>query len=664
MNRKTTIVVMCALIAACATAWLSLTPSSSAAAVVQSKIGARKAPLLKVDGLTFKDLNKNGVLDKYEDWRLPIDQRIADLVSKMTLEEKAGLLLHPNIAVSSSGVIPQTEEEMRAYLQSQPGRSGAGAAAGGRGAAAGRGGQQGGAGGGFGQMAANAPPPRVYIVDRNIRSILNNGVAPPEVFARWSNGMQEIAEATRLGIPILFSSDPRHGRVGGHVSGAQYFSQGPGGEGASGIGASNDPNVARNYGRVIAEEYRAVGLHMILGPALDLATDPSGGGSFSESAELTSTMIKAFLEGAQDGSAQQNRVMVMSKHYQNTGTKKSVAIFNYHLIPYKAAADAGSLAVMCGYGTTSFENGLQVCYSRNMITEFLRGKAGFKGAVTTDWGVVGRMGPLREDVKDLSLKDRYKMLLEAGTDQAGSENDPTPIIEDVKEGKLSESRINEAASRILQWHFRLGLFEDPYVDPAAAPKIVNSEKNRKLAHEAQVKAVILLTNDGTLPLAEKKLRVYVSGIDAEVAKQYADVVSEPKGADVAILRVPTAAARAFMPGPAAAPGGERTIELPQETMAQIKAVTDTGVRTVVALNGGSAVVLPKELFKMARATLMHVEIDDSALLDVVFGKYNPTGKLPIELPSSMEAVRNQDPEVAFDSKEPLFRFGYGLSYTK
>jgi len=138
-------------------------------------------------------------------------------------------------------------------------------------------------------------------------------------------------------------------------------------------------------------------------------------------------------------------------------------------------------------------------------------------------------------------------------------------------------------------------------------------------------------------------------------------VTDPKGADVAILKVNSAPSRTFAPGPQTAPG-ERSIELPKDTMDQIKAVAATGVRTIVSLNGGSAVVLPKELFTTARATLMNVEIDDNAILDVLFGKYAPTGKLNIELPSSMEAVRAQDGEVPFDSKDPLFKFGFGLSY--
>jgi len=658
-----------------------LAPPGSAAA--QPVISARKAPLLKIDGLVFKDLNKNGVLDRYEDWRLPVDQRIADLVSKMTLEEKVGLMFHPNIAVTEKGVIPQTAEEMRALMEAQAAARGAA-----RGAPAGAGPARGAAPGGavrgagaaagvgFGQMAANAPPPRVYIVERHFRSILNNGVAPPDVFARWSNGMQEMAEATRLGIPIMFSTDPRHGAyLGAHVSGAQYFSQWPGREGQLGLAASRDLELAREFGRVTAEEYRAVGLHMILGPQIDLTTEPRWGrnaGGFSEDAQLTAEMVKAYLEGAQGKSVGPGKILAMIKHFPGSGPHKGGSgrqlvypgnNFDYHLIPWRAAFEAGAIAVMGYYSGTPFDNGLAVNYSRYIMTDVLRGKLKFDGVVCTDWGVISRTGPLREDLVNLPLKERYKMSIDAGVDQFGSETDPAPVIELVKEGRISQERINQAASRILRWHFLLGLFENPYVDPEAAPKIVRSERNQKLGYQAQLKSIVLLANNKLLPLPEKvqnrRARVFVSGLDENIVRQYADVASDPKQADFALLRVESVRG-GFRPG---AEAEEVSIEFPAETMAEIRKITETGVPTAVAVNLGSTlVVLPKELLSSARATLMTFDVVDSALLDVVFGRFKPAGKLPFELPSSMEAVRNQKEDVPFDSRDPLFKFGFGLTY--
>jgi beta-glucosidase len=297
------------------------------------------------------------------------------------------------------------------------------------------------------------------------------------------------------------------------------------------------------------------------------------------------------------------------------------------------------------------------------MTDVLRDKMKFDGVVCTDWGVISRTGPLREDLVNLPVKERYQMSIDAGVEQFGSESDPTPVIELVKEGRVSEERINLAARRILRWHFQLGLFENPYVDPDAAARIVRSDRNQKLGYQAQLKSIVLLDNKRLLPLPEKiqgrRPRVYVSGVDPTVAGQYAEVVPQPKGADFAILRV-NSVRGGFRPG---AEADEVSIDFPSETAAEIKAVIDTGVPVAVAVNLGSTlVVLPKDLVAGSRALLMVFDVVDAALLDVVFGRFKPVGKLPFDLPSSMEAVRNQREDVPFDTKDPLFKFGYGLSF--
>ena len=205
----------------------------------QPELGARKVHILTEGEYQFKDLNKNGVLDAYEDWRLPMEERIADLVSQMTLEEKAGLMFHPNIAVPESGVIKYdfTDEEKALLAKAAeeqyagpvgPGGQGAGVMA-------------------IGQMRRTATA-KSYIEEKNFRNILNNGTCAPAKFAEWSNGMQEIAEASRLGIPIMFSTDPRHGSgTGAHVRGTQYFSQFPSNEGQVGITSARDAKLVEDF---------------------------------------------------------------------------------------------------------------------------------------------------------------------------------------------------------------------------------------------------------------------------------------------------------------------------------------------------------------------------------------------------------------------------------
>jgi len=279
------------------------------------------------------------------------------------------------------------------------------------------------------------------------------------------------------------------------------------------------------------------------------------------------------------------------------------------------------------------------------------------------------------------------------------------VVELVKEGKITEDRINKAAAHILQWHFKLGLFENPYVDAAAAVNIVNSDKNQKLGYKAQLESVILLYNNGVLPVKEK-CKLYIEGVEKEIAAKYAEIVDNPSKADLILIRTPTylkdeysdalesakklpafakikdtkklveAVTEVFNNG--LGPDGQRVdlvdmmgasvdrdIAFPVDKWASIKKMAQTGVPVVVAFNPtGSGVVLPADLKDITKASLMLFDVQDSALLDVVFGRFNPVARLPFEIPSSMEAVKKQLEDVPFDSKDPAFKFGDGLSYKR
>jgi len=654
----------------------------------QPELGSRLVSIIQKGDLKFKDLNKNGKLDKYEDWRLPDEVRIEDLVNQMTLEEKVGLMFHPNIAVPADGVVkydltPEDKAAMdRASAETYTGPVGPG------------GQQPAGGGMAMGQMMRTATA-KSFIEEKQFRNILNNGVAAPRQFAGWSNSMQEIAEATRLGIPIMFSTDPRHGAtLGAHVSGQQYFSQWPSREGQVGITASRDTDIVRKFGEVVAEEYRAVGLHMILGPQIDLMTEPRWGrnmGAFSEDAELTSTMMAAFMDGAQGESVGPHKILVHLKHWPGAGPHKNGTgewlvypgnNLDYQLIPWKKGIEKGALAVM-GYYSGTYVDTFNVCFSPYWSTEVLYNQLGFKGVICTDWGVVGRIGPMNPRYKGNTLKDNMAMVVNAGVDQMGSETENQLLIELVKEGRVTEERINQAAKRILQWHFLLGLFENPYVDPEAATQIVRSEKNQKLGYQAQLESIILLTNDGTLP-ANEGIKLYTEGIDNEIASGYATIVDNPKKADLIIVRTSTEEERGF-PGFVPRPDGKMpTMEEIQKMMAEmnpfaarevnidfpdgkwnnIRKLAATGVPVVVAFNpGGSSCILPADLKQVTKGSFMIFDALDNALLDVVFGKFNPKGKLPFDIPASMEAVKKQLEDVPFDSENPMFRFNDGLSYS-
>ena len=650
---------------------LAIVVASCGPKLEQPSIEARNSEILTVKGYQFKDLNKNGELDAYEDWRLPVQDRIDDLISQMTLEEKVGLMFHPNIAVSPDGVVKYdlTDEEKAALAGVNETYAGP----------IGPGGQQP-AGGGMamGQMRRTATA-KDYIEVRNFRNILNNGVAEPKLFAQWSNGMQEIAEATRLGIPIMFSTDPRHGaKLGAHVSGTQYFSQWPSTEGQVGITASRNLDMMKKFGEVTAQEYRAVGLHMILGPQIDVGTDPRwsrNAGAFSEDANLTSEMMLAFMEGAQGDKVGQDKILVHLKHWPGAGPHEGGGgswqvypgnNFDYHLIPWKAGIEAGALAAM-GYYSGTYYDTLNVNYSYYISTEVLYNQLGFKGAICTDWGVVGR-GPLNPRLQGkTTLKDNMEMIINAGVDQMGSETNNQLVIELVNEGKVTEERVNQAASRILQWHFLLGLFENPYVDPEAADIIVQSEENQAAGYQAQLESIVLLTNKGILPVsAESKKKVYAEGIEPAAIAKYATVVDKPADADVILVRTTNSAPRTgggfgggFGGGAAAT---EIDITYPAVYYDNIKKLKATGKPVVVGVDvSGSWVVLPEDWEETVDASFILFNPLDEPLMEVVFGGFNPVGKMPFEIPATMEDVRNNLEDVPFDTNGK-YTFGYGLSY--
>ena len=653
-----------------------LTSCEEAPKYEQPTLEARKVQIIEKDGYQFKDLNKNGELDAYEDWRLPMQDRINDLVSQMTLEEKIGLMFHPNIAVPADGKVvydAQAALSQEAYAGPiGPGGNNQGAM-------------------GQGQMRVGADV-KTFIEQRHFRSILNNGIAEPKLFAQWSNTMQEYAEASRLGIPIMFSSDPRHGAtLGAHVSGKQYFSQWPSKEGQVGITAARDRDIVEKFGEAVAEEYRAVGLHMILGPQIDVITEPRWSrnmGCFSEDADLTIEMMEAFMEGAQGDNVGPDKVLVHLKHWPGAnpheGGKGNFTVYpgnnvDYHLKPFKAGIAKGALAIM-GYYSGTYVDTLNVNYSPYWSTKVLYDQLGFKGAICTDWGVVGRTGPLNPRLAGkTTLKDNMEMVINAGVDQMGSETETQLVVELVKEGRVSEERVNQAASRILQWHFILGLFEDPYVDPDKAAQVCQREDLQKNAYQAQLESNILLVNEGNTLPAKEGIKLYVEGIDEEIAKNYAELVTNPRQADLILVRTGVTEPRTggFGPGanmtPAqrAAMQRQREIEaakpvdisLPASIWNNVKKLSATGKPVVVAFNpSGTSIVLPQDLKKVVKGCFLVFDCLDNALLDCVFGKFNPIGKLPFEIPATMKDVEAQLEDVPFDAPNKAFEFGFGLSY--
>jgi beta-glucosidase len=507
----------------------------------------------------------------------------------------------------------------------------------------------------------------------------------PEVLAEWQNRMQEAAEGSRLGIPITISSDPRHGfgdNPATSMSG-NGFSSWPE---PIGLAATRDEDLVREFGDVARREYLAVGIRVALHPMADLATEPRwcrASGTFGEDAELASRLVVAYIQGFQGEALGPESIACMVKHFPGGGPqldgedphfnygREQVypgGNFDYHLIPFEAAIAAGVAQVMPYYGmpvgTEHEEVGFG--FNRGVITDLLRERCRFDGVVCTDWGlltdtvIAGVPFPARAwGVEHLSTPERALKVLEAGVDQVGGEACPEVIVDLVASGKVDEERLDVSVRRLLRDKFRLGLFDDPYVDPQAAAELVGQADFRQRGNVAQTRSIVLLKNDrATLPLRGVS-RVYVDGLDAGSLTEGVVAVEDAGDAEVAIVRI-------------RAPFEPRDgnlletlfhagdLDFKDEELARIVDLLEQ-VPTIVDIYLDRAAVIP-EIAGGAAALLADFGASDAVLLDIVFGRAEPSGTLPFELPSSMEAARSQLPDIPCDSADPLFAFGHGLRY--
>jgi beta-glucosidase len=659
MRRIPSVLVL--LLAAPAVAAAQGTPT-----VPQPALGSRAAPILERDGLRFRDLNRSGELDPYEDWRRSPEARARDLVARMTLEEKAGAMVH--------------------------GTARAAGPAGGFG------------GGGRYDLEATG----ALVRDRGVTHLITRLGGDPRTLAEENDRLQEAAEGGRLGIPLTLSTDPRNHFQ--YVAGASVrsdgFSQWPE---PLGFAAVRDPALVRRFADAARREYRAVGIHEALSPQADLATEPRWSrinGTFGEDAELARSLVRAYVEGFQHGADGVDSVGVATvvKHWVGYGAAKEgfdshnrygrFASFpdgdlSYHVTPFLGAFDAHVAGVMPTYsilqGATLDGRPVEQVgagYNRQLLTDLLRGRHGFQGVVLTDWGITNdcseacREGvpagqrPSFADVampwgvEELPKLDRFVKAVNAGVDQFGGTEDSPVLVEAVRAGKLTEARLDESVQRLMVQKFRLGLFENPYVDPAAAARVVGSPETRREADEAQRRSLVLLENrDGTLPLGSGVKRVFLHGIDPAAAARYGwTVVDDPARADVAIVRT-SAPHQTLHPGYVfGAMQHEGALDFPPDDpdLAVIERASAVVPTIVTVYLDRPAILTPVR--ERARALLANFGVSDAALLDVLTGRARPEGKLPFELPSSMAAVEAQRPDLPHDSAKPLYPLGYGLRY--
>jgi beta-glucosidase len=332
--------------------------------------------------------------------------------------------------------------------------------------------------------------------------------------------------------------------------------------------------------------------------------------------------------------------------------------------------EAGTAAIMPYYGVPMDQTDENVAmgFNKAIVTGLLRDKYHYDGIVCTDWGLItdqvvegGAVWPARAwGVEHLDRESRALKALDAGVDQFGGESCPELVVSLVKKGRVTEDRLDKSLRRVLRLKFQLGLFDNPFVDPGMVGTAIGNAQSSEAGLRAQRRSVTLLKNDKkVLPLASG-CKIFVKNIDLRVATSFANLVSDPGKADFAIIRLETPWTPVETDNPIARDFHHGDLDFKGAAKEEILALCRT-VPTIVVVWMDRPAVIP-EISAAAKALLAVYGASDAALLDVLFGFAQPEGKLPFELPSSMDAVRRKRTDVAQDSENPLYRLGFGLTY--
>jgi beta-glucosidase len=686
--------------------------------------------IMERDGLKFKDLSKDGQLYPYEDWRLPTGDRARDLASRMTIEQIAGLMLyssHQSVPSPSAGFFSGT------YGGKPFGESGV-------------------------KEWTLSDQQSAFLAQDYVRHVLVMALSGNKDGALWSNQMQAFAEAESLGIPVNISSDPRHGiDIGAEFTGGagSLISKWPE---TLGLAATFDPSIVRQFGDIASQEYRALGITTALSPQIDIATDPRWfrfSGTFGEDPLLSTDMARAYVDGFQTSDVGSTdgwgpgSVNAMVKHWPGGGSGEGgrdahfgfgkYAVypgnnFEEHLGPFVNGAfklddKTGEASAVMPYYTIShgrddvYGENVGNSYNKYLITDLLREKYDYDGVVCTDWNITADEGAAIESmfggkswgVEGLSVAERHYKLIMAGVDQFGGNNDSLPVLEAYRMGVAEHGeaymreRFEKSAVRLLKNIFRVGLFENPYLDADQSEKLVASEPFVSAGHEAQLKSVVMVKNkDQVLPIKPRS-RVYIpnrytapekhfigftiperneSPIDLEIAAEHFEIVDDPSDADFAIVAIRGAKAGLGYSQEDAAAGGNGYVPISLQyrpyTAVHARETSIAGDarerdvlnrsykgKTVMAHNesdldlvletkqlmGEKPVIVTlflvnptvtEEFESSADAILVHFGSSDRAILELLSGQAEPLGLLPLQLPANMRTVEEQLEDVPHD----------------
>ncbi len=659
-------------------------------------------------GYAFKDLNRNGKLDVYEDWRKDPVVRAKDLASKLSIEEIAGMMLYS------------------------------------------------------GHQAVNGPEitdaQRKFLKEDNLRAVLMTRVSSSADAARWNNNVQAFVEGFGHGVPANNSSDPRHG-----AQATAEFDAGNGGSismwpSSLGMAATFDPGLVEEFGRIASKEYRALGIATALSPQIDLATEPRWSrfnGTFGEDPELDIDMARAYVDGFQTSEGETEigggwgyeSVNAMIKHWPSGGPEEGGRDAHYSYGKYavypgnnfetqirpftegalKLSGKTGMASAVMPYYTISWNqdpSGVNAgnSYNKYIITDLLRDTYGFEGVVCTDWNITKDYSHVEGfegkcwGMETLTESERHFKVIEAGVDQFGGNNEKGPVLDAYnmwieKYGEESaRKRFETSAVRLLLNSFRTGLFENPYLDPAETEKVVGNPEFMAAGYQAQLKSIVMLKNhDNVLP-KNNRLKVYipkyyeaarrgmfggqaaqgrwVDPVADAIVDKYYEKVDNPKDADFAIVFINAPASgsgysvedrekggNGYVPislqyedytatyaRETSIAGGDpleaftnrsykgKTVSTSNKSHMQL--VRDTrklmGTKPVITVVNISRPMVMSEIEAYSDAILLSFGVQNQAILETVSGASEPSGLLPMQLPADMKTVEEQFEDVPRD----------------
>ena len=671
----------------------------------QKNLSARAKKTIEVDGLEFKDLDGDGQLTPYEDWRLSSRERAEDLVTRMTGEEKAGLMIigshYPGYSEflpnPKPGQVINDEDVWRSHnpITSQE----------------------------YPDPILVTSATGAAINERHQRFFISRDNQSPKDLATWTNAVQEIAEASRLGIPVSFASNPRNHfalvPTFGVSESSGVFSEWPG---ELGLAALKDPELIHEFGREIAREWRAGGVHKLYGYMADVASEPRWSrfnGTFGEDPELVSKYISATVRGMQgeaEGGLAEDGVACTVKHYPGGGVRldghdphfewgqtneypTENALFQYHMPPFQAAVDAGVSSIMPYYAKpvntsatqlppqhwagedTQFEE-VAFAYDKVIIDDILRAEMGHTGYVNSDSGIIDAMP---WGVEGMTKPERFAYAVKAGTDIFSDMADPSELRAAIEQGLLGDEEVNRACVRLLTELFDQGLFDNPYVDEAAAEEIIGNEKVFAMGQKAQRNSVTLLrSSEQLLPMdinTDKKIYAWATGrtkIDLVNEKFLASLkqtlpnatfVDSPEQADLAIVWARPEIAL-FEDDK---PGVSLSVD-PRDNGVDVDRVVEIekAVPTLLVVNVTNPWLLG-DIEPHAEAVAVTFEIAPENLIKSLAGEDGgPQGTLPLTFPKSAASFEGSGRDVPgkflgedyayVDREGNVYAYDYGVRY--